>query len=108
MAKNYKQAGGIWDHTAGSNLTSGSPVLMGDVLGVALADIASGSTGAVAVSGTFTIAKLSTDVVAQGAALYWDAGNSRLTTTASTNKLAGYAAAAAGSGAATVDVRLKL
>lgn len=108
MARNYDQLGKVWDHTAGSNLTSGQPVLMGDVLGVALSDIANGSSGSVAVSGTFTIAKLSTDTPAQGAALYWDAGNSRLTTTASTHKLAGYAAAAAGNGDTTVRVRLKL
>lgn len=108
MARNYNQPGNVWTHTAGSNLTSGQPVLMGDVLGVALSAIANGAKGSVAVSGTFTITKLTTDVVAQGAALYWDAGNSRLTTTASTNKLAGYAASPAGNGDTTVQVRLKL
>jgi predicted RecA/RadA family phage recombinase len=108
MAGNYVQRGDVWKHTAGGNITSGSPVLMGDVLGVALVDITSGATGSVAVGGVFTITKLTTDVVAQGAALYWDAGNSRLTTTASTNKLAGYAASPAGNGDTTVQVRLKL
>jgi predicted RecA/RadA family phage recombinase len=54
----------------------------------------------------FTLAKLSTDVVAQGAILYWDAGNSRLTVTASTHKKAGLAAGAAGSGVSTVAVDL--
>ena len=46
------------------------------------------------------------DMVAQGALLYWDATNKRLTTTASGNTLAGYAAAPAGNGAVTVALAL--
>jgi predicted RecA/RadA family phage recombinase len=52
------------------------------------------------------IAKLSTDVVTQGALLYWDAGNSRLTTTASSHKLAGYAWAAASGTDTTVQIKI--
>ena len=65
-----------------------------------------GGTGSVRMRGVFTVAKLSTDVVGQGDLLSWDAANSRLTTTASTNKLAGYAAAAAGNGVTTVAISL--
>lgn len=109
MAGNYKQPGDVWDHTgAGNPIQSGDVVLMGDVVGVALTDIAVGATGSVAVNGVFEIAKLSTDTPAQGAPLYWDAGNARLTTTAATHKLAGYAARGAGNGATTVLCRLKL
>lgn len=53
-------------------------------------------------------AKLTTDVVAIGATLYFDAGNDRLTLTASTHKKAGVAATAAGNGVTTVDVHLGL
>lgn len=106
MATNYVAEGANWNYTPGSAVASGAVVLMGVTLGVALAAIAANTTGAVAVDGVFTVAKLSTDVVAQGAKLYWDAANSRLTTTASGNTYAGRAYEAAGSGATTVRIRI--
>ncbi len=106
MTSKYVQPGEVIDYTAGANIASGQVVLMGVRIGVALAAIANGATGSVQVSGVFTIAKLSTDVVSQGAALYWDNTNSRLTTTASGNTLAGYATAAAGNGATTVNIKI--
>jgi len=53
-------------------------------------------------------AKLTTDLVTEGLKLYFDAGNDRLTTTASTHKLAGLAAAAAATTVATCRVHLGL
>lgn len=106
MTTKFVQPGDVIDYTAGANITSGQVVLIGVRIGVALAAIANGSTGPLQVTGVFTIAKLSTDVVAQGAALYWDNSNSRLTTTASGNTLAGYATAAAGNGATTVNIKI--
>lgn len=106
MAKNYERPGKTWTHTAAGTIASGGVVVMGDKVGVALADASSGQQVEVAVDGVFRLAKLSTDVVAQGAILYWDAGNSRLTVTASTHKKAGLAAEAAGNGATTVAVDL--
>ena len=79
---------------------------MGATVGVALAAIAASTPGPVAVKGVYTLPKLSTDVVAQGALLYWDNTNTRLTTTAAGNTLAGRAAAAAGNGVSTVDIDL--
>lgn len=106
MTSKYVQPGEVMDYVAGANIASGQVVLVGVRVGVALAAIASGATGSLAMTGVHTIAKLSTDVVAQGAALYWDNTNSRLTTTASGNTLAGYAFAAAGNGVATVNIKL--
>jgi len=107
MAQNIIQDGDIIDFVnGGSAITSGSGVLIGARLGVALVDIASGATGACAVSRVAELPKLSTDVVAQGAALYWDNTNKRLTVTASGNTLAGYAFKAAGSGVTTVLIKL--
>lgn len=108
MAKNYVQEGDVIDYAnaSGSTITSGTPVLIGARLGVALADIANGSTGSVQVEGVFTITKLGTDNVTAGALLYWDNTNKRLTTTASGNTLAGFAVAAAGSGATTVNIKI--
>ena len=106
MTNKYVQPGDVIDYTAGSAIASGQVVVMGVRVGVALAAIAAGATGPVQVTGVFTIAKLSSDVVAQGALLYWDNGNSRLTTTVGSNVLAGYATAAAGNGVATVNIKL--
>ena len=108
MAKNYVQEGDVIDYAnaSGSTIISGTPVLIGARLGVALADIANGATGSVQVEGVFTIAKLGTDNVAAGALLYWDNTNKRLTATASGNTLAGFAVAAAGSGVASVNIKI--
>ena len=104
--KNYLRPGDVIDYVASANKTAGQVVLIGVRIGVCVADIANGATGPVQVTGVFSIAKLSTDVVAHGAALYWDNGNSRLTTTASGNTLAGYAFAAAGNGDTTVNIKI--
>ncbi len=106
MTSKFVQPGTVLDYTPGSAVTSGQVVLIGVRIGVALKDIAANATGPLQVAGVFNIAKLSADVVAQGAALYWDNTNSRLTTTASGNTLAGFAAAAAGNGATTVAIKL--
>lgn len=106
MTTKYVMSGTVIDYVASSPVTSGQVLLIGTRIGVALTAIASGATGAVQVLGIFTIAKLSTDVVAAGALLYWDNTNSRLTTTASGNTLAGYATAAAGSGVTTVEISI--
>lgn len=106
MTTKYIMSGEVIDYVAGADISSGQVVLIGDRIGVSLTTIANGATGAVRVLGVFTIAKLSTDVVAAGDLLYWDAGNSRLTTTASTHKLAGYAFKAAGNGVTTVEISI--
>jgi predicted RecA/RadA family phage recombinase len=106
MAKNYIQPGEVLDVTLAAIITSGSGLLVGVRLGVALTDGAIGDTIAVQVKGVFNLPKLSTDVVAQGAALYWDNTNKRLTTTSTSNTLAGYAAAAAGNGVTSVNIAL--
>lgn len=106
MAKNYVSEGDVLNVVAGAAIAAGDVVLLGKRIGVALAAIAVGETGAASVSGIWTINKLGTDVVAQGDLLYWDNTAKRLTTTVGTNTLAGYAAKAAGNGALTVDIKL--
>ena len=100
--KNFVQEGNVLDFTATTAVASGAVVVIGARIGVAVKDIAVGETGPLRVKGVVELAKLSTDTPAQGALLYWDSANSRLTTTASGNVLAGYAAQGAGNGATTV------
>ena len=106
MTNKFVQPGLVIDHTPAGAITNGQVVVIGKRIGVALTAIAAAATGPLQVDGVFTLAKLSTDVVAQGDLLYWDAGNSRITTTASTHNLAGYAVAASANGVATVNVKL--
>jgi predicted RecA/RadA family phage recombinase len=107
MSKNYIQEGDVLDYaTGGAAVASGAVVLMGKRIGVVLRDIPANSTGSASVTGVWSIAKLSTDVIAQGDLVYWDAGNSRLTSTAGGNTLAGYAAYAAGNGVTTLNTKI--
>lgn len=106
MTTKFVQPGEVIDYTAGANIASGQVVLMGARIGVALKAIANGETGPMQVTGVFNIAKLPTDNMAQGALLYWDNTNSRLTTTASGNTLAGFAAAAAAATTTSVNIKI--
>lgn len=105
MTTRFVQPGRVLDYANGGTArASGAGVVMGTVFGVCLGAIAANTTGSVQICGVFTLPKLSTDTPAQGALLYWDNTNSRLTTTASGNTLAGVAANAAGSGETTVNL----
>jgi predicted RecA/RadA family phage recombinase len=73
MATNFVQAGDVIQYTAGANITSGSVVRIGQILGVALVDIANGATGSVAIKGVFSVPKVSGAVIAAGESLTWDA-----------------------------------
>lgn len=106
MAKNYVQDGDVLDYTPGTAVASGAMVVYGTKVGVALADIAANATGPLAVSDVFTLPKLSTDVIAVGAAVYWDNTNKRITVTSAGNTYAGYATTAAGNGVATCTVNI--
>lgn len=106
MALKYKTSGETIMYTAGADVESGDVVVVGDRVGIALTDIANGATGPVALRGVWTVTALGTDDIAVGKTLYWDAGNSRATLTASTHKKIGTAAAASGSLVTTVDVEL--
>jgi len=75
MATNYQQPGEVLDYpnSSGSTITSGTVLVVGNILGVALADIADGATGSVGISGVYTCPKVSGAVIAQGESLTWDA-----------------------------------
>ena len=106
MAKNYIQPGDVLDHVAAAALTSGQPVLIGKRLGIALGDAAIGDTVALQVKGVFEVIKVTANTPAQGDLLYWDDTAKKLTTTATSNTLAGYAAEAASGTDTTVNIAL--
>lgn len=72
MAKNYVKEGETLTITAGANLVSGQVVRVGNILAVALTDIANGAQGEVGF-GVFTVPKVSGAVIANGESLLWDA-----------------------------------
>jgi len=104
----YVQTGEMIDYTPGSAVTGGDVVVIGSIVAIAKRDIAANALGAVAIKGVFRVAKDtgSASAIAAGAKLYWDAINEVATTTAGSNKVLGYAVAAATAAAATVDVDL--
>lgn len=104
--KNFVQEGVTLTLTAPAAVSSGDGVLVGVIFGVANHDAESGADVEVTTKGVYTLTKVTGTAFTQGAALYWDNGNSRLTTTASGNTLVGAAAVAAGSSDTTCQCRL--
>lgn len=96
--------GNYIDHTPGSAVAAGDVVVIGSLVAVAPRPIAANELGSVAVEGVFTVAKDSSTIAAGDAVNYYAAGS--VMTTASTGVAAGYAVAAAGTSATTVDVKL--
>jgi len=106
MTNKFSQPGDVLDHAPGSAVANGRMVVIGARVGIAQAAIAAGVKGPLAVAGVFSYAKLSTDNIGQGALVYYDATNDRLTTSDSGNTLAGYAAEPAAATTTTVFVKL--
>ena len=110
MAGNFVQPGDVIQVTAGSTISAGDVVRVGQILGVALTDIANGATGSVAIKGVFTVAKVSAAVIAQGESLTWDSSASAFddnAATPATGDVTGAAAVAmeaAGNGVTSMDV----
>ncbi|MEZ5398618.1 MAG: DUF2190 family protein [Bryobacteraceae bacterium] len=108
--KNYEQPGNTITLTAPATISSGDLVVVGSFVGVAATDAESAAEVEVDTIGVFTLAKVTTDVVAQGDKLYWDSAASKLTKTPGTGSkpLVGLATAAAGNGVTEVSCRLML
>ena len=95
--KNFVNGGGVIEHTPASAVTGGAPLAMGDTVGVAVGDIASGDPGAVAIEGVFEVAKTSGTGWTQGDRLDFDksAGAFAKGLSAATGDVTGCAIAAA-------------
>jgi len=106
--KNYVQPGDMITITAAAAHNSGDGVLQGTLFGVAAGDIANGAVGEIQVVGVFTLPKIGSQAWTVGAAVYWDAGNARCTTTATGNTLIGKAVTVIGSGAGETTGTVRL
>lgn len=89
---------------ASAAYTPGEVLVEGERVGVVSGTkpIAIGDDYTLMTDGVFLMTILGSDTPALGALLYWDAGNNRLTTTASTHKSAGLAVAGKGAGPTTI------
>ncbi|MDN4305042.1 DUF2190 family protein [Citrobacter freundii] len=104
--KNFVQDGHTIDLTNSGSavIASGTPVAVGDILAIAIADIAVGETGTGLTSGVVQLPKLAADDIAQGKTVYFKSGKVQLEATGATP--AGKAWQAAGANAAAVLVKL--
>lgn len=75
--KNYVQRGDVVSVTAPSAVTSGDPVAVGDLFGIASHDAANGAALELAVVGVFKIARAGASTI--GATAYFDAGAGKVT-----------------------------
>lgn len=114
MATNYVNSGEVITYAnAGAAISSGTPLVIGQQIGIALADIANGASGSVAMKGRFTVPKVSAAVIAQGESVIYDVSAGEFddnAATPATGDVSGccVAAEAAGNGDATVDVLLNI
>ena len=104
--KNYIQQGDTLTLTAPYAVNAGDAVLVGKIFGVAIASIAAGADGEFVTEGVVDLPARGTDTPAQGAVLYWDSTNKRLTTTATSNTRVGVATAAKAAGGTAVRIKL--
>jgi predicted RecA/RadA family phage recombinase len=113
MAKTFIQEGRVIDYTASAAVKSGDVVVMGQLVGVALNDIAAGETGPVQIDGVWELPKVSASVINQGESVNWDDSASEFDANSATpaaGDLTGgcVAVADAGNGATTVWVKLNV
>lgn len=110
--KNYVQPGKVIDFVAAAAIVSGQVVRIGQIIGVASADVANGAVGQAHIEGVFTVPKVSGAVIAKGESLTWDASaaafddNAAVAASGDVQGPPAVAFEAAGNGVLTLAVRL--
>lgn len=111
MANNFVQEGKtlVYANPDGAVVASGSVVVVGDMVGVAAANIGSGKSGALNIEGVFRLPKDTSTVIAQGATVYWDVDLKEVVTVSDVGvKPLGKATSAGASGAKTVEIKINV
>lgn len=97
---NYIQPGDAVEFTApGGGVTTGVPVMIGQLLVIPTETAAATARFRGYTRGVFRVTKVGSQAWAEGAVVFWDAGNTRFTTVGAGNFQAGIATEAIGSGA---------
>ena len=104
----YWQRGETLDfvNSTGKVIEANTIIVLGQRMGVAGTEIPAGEKGTVHVEGIYSFPKAMSTAITAGALVYWYMTNNCLTTTSTSNILAGYAAEAAGEIDATVLVKM--
>lgn len=105
--KNFVQNGKMIEVTLAAVITSGTALLIGTLLGVAVTSGGIGDVINFQTEGVFDLPKAA-GAITVGAAVYWDDTAKNITTTASGNTLIGKCWVAAAGGDATVSVKLSV
>lgn len=107
MSTTYLGPGDTLEFTAPSGgVTAGVPVLIGDTLVVPTSSVAQGLPFRGKSTGLHTVPKAGSQAWSEGVVVYWDNTAKNFTTTATANRRAGIAAAAAQSSDTTGVVKL--
>lgn len=104
--KNFIQMGNTLTATLAAAASSGDPVLINGIFGIASTDGEIADDVEIQVTGVFSLPKKSADEPAQFAAAYWDAANDEVTVTATDNTKIGVFTKAYSSGSTSAEVRL--
>ncbi|MHB1418471.1 MAG: capsid cement protein [Bacillota bacterium] len=113
MAKNYVQEGHRLWLTAGAGVTSGAPVAVGQITGVAVADVDANNQTTVDTAGVYDLSVKGINgggnsAVVVGDAIYYTVGDTPKLNKKDNGVLFGYALEAVDAGAtATINVKLK-
>jgi predicted RecA/RadA family phage recombinase len=106
MAKNYVGPGDKVQVTAPYALTSGQGCLVQALFGVAQNNADNNAPVVLDTTGVYDLTKEPSLAIAQGARVFWDNTNRRITTTTTGNFNVGFAWAAAAAADTTVRVKL--
>jgi predicted RecA/RadA family phage recombinase len=104
--KNFVQEGNTISLIAPYAVAAGFAALVGKIFGIAVNDVANGAEGEFATDGVYEVNILASDTVSQGAILYWDNTNKRLTTTAAGNTRVGVAILPKAAGVSSVTIKI--
>ena len=101
------QEGEVVDYTASATIANGAVIPLVGRVGIALNDAVSGDVISLALEGVYEITAKTADAIVFGALVYWDDTEKELTTTTTSNELAGFAVSAkAGATAGSVYVKI--
>ena len=111
MATNFKQNGDSLTITAGATTVSGQVVAVGNQIGIAVNDIASGAVGLVGMVGVYNVPKVSGAVIVAGESVIWDVTAAAFDDNLATPAIGDISSActaweSAGSGVTTIAVKL--
>ena len=109
MAKEAKriQSGQVVDYVAAGTIANGDVIPLTGRIGIALDDAVSGETISIAITEVYEFTATTADAIAFGAVVYFDATARSITTTATSNTLAGFAVSTkAAATAGTVKVKI--